>query len=351
MTCKLTRNAVRADVTQCPGSGARATSRRASARETRAVGKALRSTVRLVGLLCLLFASVAEAQVQDLGHRLPGGVGLDAGTQPAEGIYVGDRIVWFSSDHVNDGRGNALPLEDFELDAFANVVGVSGTFELGGIYVGAAAAAPAVRTSLSADVPQASLDRFGLGDVFVAPLQLGLRTTRGDLVASYAFYAPTRQAERMGVGRPEWSHQVSMGSTLFFDDARGWRIYALASFRHNLPKLDVDITRGDTFSVQGGIGGRVWRVLDLGIAGYALWQVTDDTGADLPEPLRGTRERVFGLGPEIDLAIPRLRSRLTARYAWDIGAQVRPVGTMLVVGLSIVLWRPDAARESRMRGR
>jgi hypothetical protein len=241
------------------------------------VGKTLRSSVRLVGLLCLLFASVAEAQVQDLGHRLPGGVGLDV--------------------------------------------------------VGAAAAAPAVRTSLSADVPQASLDRFGLGDVFVAPLQLGLRTTRGDLVASYAFYAPTRQAERMGVGRPEWSHQ------------------ALASFLHNTPKLDVDITRGDTFSVQGGIGGRVWRVLDLGIAGYALWQVTDDTGSDRPEPLRGTRERVFGLGPEIDLAIPRLRSRLTARYAWDIGAHVRPVGTMLVVGLSIVLWRPDAARESRMRGR
>ena len=78
-------------------------------------------------------------------------------------------------------------------------------------------------------------------------------------------------------------------------------------------------------------------MLRLEIAGYALWQVSDDRGLDLPASLQSAREGVFGLGPEVDILVPALRSRLSARFAWDIAGKARPVGTILVLGLSMVV--------------
>ena len=81
-------------------------------------------------------------------------------------------------------------------------------------------------------------------------------------------------------------------------------------------------------------------MLDVGIAGFALWQVADDRGPDLPPALRGARERVLGIGPEIGITIPALRAKLTARYEWDLGARARPEGQVLVASLSFLAWRP-----------
>jgi hypothetical protein len=55
--------------------------------------------------------------------------------------------------------------------------------------------------------------------------------------------------------------------------------------------------------------------------------------------LAGARERVFGLGPEVNVLVPTLRTRLTARFEWDIGGEARPVGTILVVGITVIAAR------------
>jgi len=286
----------------------------------------------------------ASAQVQDLGHRLPGTAGLDAGTQPDVGIYVGDRIVRYASDQVNDRDGSAVPLAGFELDTFANVTGLSGIFEIEcGPYVGFSLAVPIVHTSLNIDEPRTSIDRFGLADLFLEPLKVGGRFSHFDAVASYALYAPTRQGERSGVGKPQWSHQLSAGGTIFFDDHRRFRLSALASYLINHKKQDIDITRGQTLQIQGGVGGQLFDILDFGVAGFALWQTTDDTGSDLPKILSGARERVYGLGPEIGVVIPAIQSRFTVRWEWDLGARARPVGNLLLVGLTVLAWRPERA--------
>lgn len=297
------------------------------------------AVMRVICFALLLQASVVEAQTQDLGHRLPSGAGLDAGTQVDQGLYLGDRLVWFAANEVRDRDGDRVPIENLDLDAYANVFGIAGTKKLGVLYLSAAVAVPLVKLSLQADAPQASVDRLGLGAVFVEPIKLGARFTCFDLVGSYSVYAPTSQGERTGVGRPQWSHQLAAGGTLYFDDRRGWRLSALASYVHNRKKRGIDITRGDSILIQGGVGGPLRDGIDLGLAGYALWQVTDDRGADLPIELSGARERAFGLGPELGVAVPALRSRLTARFTWDLDGKARPVGTILVLGLSVVAWR------------
>lgn len=289
-------------------------------------------------VILLLFPSVVMAD-GELGQRVLGSVGLDAGTQPAEGVYAGNRFFYYSANRLRDPQGGLRPVQGLAIDAFANVVGISGTLKAEGLpYLSAAFAVPVAWVSTRADVPPTDVARTGLGDIFVQPLMVGWRSTRFDAVASYSFYAPTGQLNRKGLGQPQWTQQLSMGGTLFFDDERAFRLSALASYNIYHQKIGIDITRGDTVQVQGGLGARLFQVLDVGLAGYALWQVGDDRGPDLPPALRGAREQVFGLGPEIGITIPALRARLTARYEWDLGAKARPEGQILVVSLSFLAW-------------
>lgn len=187
--------------------------------------------MRLFIVAALIFiARLAHAQVQDLGRRLPGSSGLDAGTQAESGVYIGYRFGWFASDTIHDRDGNEVPITTLDLDAYSNVFGVNATTDLDGLYLSAAVSAPIAKVSLSADIPEASVDRLGLGDIFIQPLQVGRRLTRFDAVAAYSLYAPTTKGATSTVGQPQWSHQLSLGGTLFFDDVRGWRVSALTIF-------------------------------------------------------------------------------------------------------------------------
>jgi hypothetical protein len=296
----------------------------------------------MTAVLLLVATATAAAADGDLGHKVLGAVGLDAGTQPERGVYAANRFFWFSADRLRDRHGDRIPVRGFDLGAYANVTGISATVKpKGAPYLGAALAIPVAWLHLRTDLPPAAVDRFGLGDVFVEPLKVGWRLPRLDVVASYSFYAPTGQADRQGLGRPQWSHQFSTGGTLFFDAERRFRLSALASYNLYHKKIGIDVTRGDSVQLQGGLGASLLRMLDVGVAGYALRQVADDRGSDLPLALRGAREQVFGLGPEIGITIAPLRARVTARYEWDLGAKARPEGRVLVVSLSVLGWRPS----------
>jgi hypothetical protein len=298
---------------------------------------------RLLTVVLLLVSARAVAQEQ-LSHKLLGTLGLDAGTQPESGLYATDRFTWYGANQLRDRNGRLLPT-GVDIEAFANFFGVSASYELPRLstFVSASFAVPVARATLRTDNPEATLDRAGLGDIYVQPLKLGWRLPHLDLVTGYAFYAPSRRFEPgsgSGVSRAQWSQEASLGGTLFFDRARTWQLSALASYEHNQRKIGVDITRGDSVQIQGGAGTKLWRVLRVGVTGYALWQVSDDRGAEVPPLVRGLRERAYGLGAEIDVTIPAVRTRLTVRYAHDLAVESRPQGQIVLVGVTVTCWRP-----------
>ncbi|WP_242342840.1 SphA family protein [Anaeromyxobacter terrae] len=294
--------------------------------------------LQVVALLALL-PPLAEAQL-NVGHKTLGAVGLDAGSQPEPGLYVVERALLYDADEARDRHGDRIPI-GMDLDAFGNGIGVIGVVEVRPLstYLTAAIAIPIAHVTVTTDRPEASTDRLGLGDVYVQPLKLGWRWPRSDLGIGYGFYAPTGRFEpggRDGVGRGHWTHQLSAGGTAYLDPARTWNVSAVASYDHNQRKQGIDLTRGDTVQLQGGAGKTLLRFLQLGVAGYALWQVRDDRGADLPPVLRGARDRIFGLGPEVGVLVAPLRSKLTIRYERELGARSRPQGQLLVLGLTFV---------------
>ncbi len=295
-----------------------------------------------ISLVALVGARGASA-LQELGHKTLGTLGLDAGSQPESGLYASDGVLAYGAQSLYDRQGNLIPI-GVEARAFANSFGIGGTYELPHLhtYVGAAIGLPIARVAISTDNPFASLDDFGLGDLYVRPLKLGWRLGRADLVTGYAFYVPTGQVEPGGlggVGRGHWTHEFSAGGTLYLDHAHKAQLTALASYELNLRKQTVDITRGDTVQIQGGVGNRFLRIIDLGLIGYALWQVTDDRGSALPHVLAGARDVAYGLGAEVDVTVPALRTKVTLRYTHNLYARARPGGDAVLVGLTIAVWK------------
>lgn len=293
---------------------------------------------------CALAEGRAVAQ-QNLGHKVLGTLGLDAGSQPGPGLYVSDRALWYRADQLMDRHGRELAV-GLDLDALGNGFGVAGVLKLplADTFLTVSMGVPLARVRLTTTRPEASIDRFGLADLYVQPLKLGWRRPRFDVVVGYGFYAPTAPSEpggNGGVGRGHWTHEFSLGGTVAFDGARTWRLSALASYDLNLRKRGIDLTRGDTVQVQGGFGKTLGRVVDVGLCAWAQWQVRDDSGTALPAVLAGARDRSFGLGPEVGLLLASIRTRVMVRYAHDFAVTARPQGHLLVVGLTVAAWRPD----------
>ncbi len=297
---------------------------------------------RAARLIVIALIGTAPAGAQELGHKALGTLGLLAGSQPGSGLYVIDRLVFYSANDVIDRNGRPIPV-GLDLNAVANATGLQVTFKLprDSMYMNASLGIPAAHIHLQTARPEASVDTFGFGDIYAQPVKIGWKMTQMDIVSGYAVYIPTglyTPRASGSIGRGQWTHEFSLGSAVYFDRARTWHISALASYDLNQRKQGIDITRGDTFQFQGG-AGKTLRSVEVGLAGYALWQVRDDRGADLPEPLRGARDRAFGLGPEIDFNIAPIRSRITVRYCRDIVVNARPSGQVLVFGLTVLARR------------
>jgi hypothetical protein len=300
----------------------------------------------LVACVELLLAA-DRVDAQDLGHKLPGLIGLEAGRVPPPGLYLIDRVVSYEADELRDRRGTLIPVADLQLLGRSNAVGLSYAIQLPRrTTFGMTAAAPLARLRLNIhDRPEASFDRFGLADIYIQPALLGWRLERVDLVTSYGLYLPTGTsplAGGKGLSTGHVTHQFSAGGSIYANKNRTSFVTALASYDANLRKRRIDITRGDTLNIQGGAGTNLFnRVVEAGLAFNSLWQVRADRGADLPVVLRGARDRVYGFGPDGAVMIKAIQSQLRIRYEWDMGVRSRPKGNVFVVGLNITLQRPQ----------
>jgi hypothetical protein len=291
-----------------------------------------------LSLVIGVLIAAAPGTAQELGNKVLGTIGLLAGSQPPSGIYFVDRLAFYNSNELIDRNGRPIPVEP-DLNAVANAVGFQVTFKLPwrSAYWNSSAGVPAAHVSVRTNIPEASVDRFGFGDLYVQPVKIGWKLSRFDIVSGYSFYAPTglfNSRTGGGIGRGNWTHQFSVGGTAYFGRPKKAHLSALASYDLNQRKRGIDITRGDTAQIQGG-AGMTRGIVDFGLAVYALRQVRPDRGSDLPAALVGARDRAFGLGPEVNVTIAAIRSRLTLRYCHDVVVRARPLGQILVFGLTV----------------
>ncbi|HEY2744515.1 MAG TPA: hypothetical protein VGL86_07825, partial [Polyangia bacterium] len=68
--------------------------------------------------------------------------------------------------------------------------------------------------------------------------------------------------------------------------------------------------------------------------------VLDDRGSALPPQLAGARDVDYGLGPELDVTVPTLRTRIIARYTHDVAVRARPLGQLVLIAVEVQAWAP-----------
>ena len=289
-------------------------------------------------LVALAFRS---ATAQQLGYKLLGSAGIDAGVQPPAGLAIVEQTLHYHATQVRNRDGDVVPIDGLTMNATGSALGVSYTSKRRSTpYLTFALGLPIASIHVSSDNPAASLNGFGFSDVFVQPIKVGWRERRFDVVTAYVVYVPSGHYEPLGnanVGRGYWTHQLSIGGALFADSTRRQRMSALVSYEQNTRKRGIDIRRGNMLQVQGGAGANVLPVVVVGLAGYALWQVSPDRGADIPPVLRNERTRAFGLGPELGIAIPRWTTQVTLRVEGELGVRSRPDGVAIAVNVAYLV--------------
>ena len=283
-----------------------------------------------------------RALAQDLGHKLPGLLGLEAGKIPEPGLYLVDRAAVYEADELRDRNGNLIATGPFHLQAVVNAVGISYTTKIGNsTFLTMTAGGPIARLQLNVqNSPEIGVDRFGLGDPYIQPVRFGWRKPLFDLVTSYSIYLPRERSALAGgggVSSGQITQEFSGGGSVYFKD-RSHFLTALASYLLNSRQRGIDITRGDMIQIQGGLGTQFFRrVAEAGIAGYFLRQVRDDRGSQLPSAIAGVRDQVYGLGPEGAVLIKSIRAQIRMRYEWDFGVRARPQGQIFVSSITFRL--------------
>jgi hypothetical protein len=96
-------------------------------------------------------------------------------------------------------------------------------------------------------------------------------------------------------------------------------------------RRDRDITPGDNFSFEWGVGRNFDKTLDIGVSGFCSWQVTLDKGSDVT--YTNVRDRAFGIGPEIQFFSVKHKLGYHFRFWWEYGVRDRTEGTIATLTL------------------
>ncbi|HTO75026.1 MAG TPA: transporter [Thermoanaerobaculia bacterium] len=302
-----------------------------------------RSTTRRVlpVLAALLVTCQAARSAQAQQLILKGEYGLMAGTQAPPGLYAGllGGISW--ADELRGPNGNKVPSGDasFNQYYFGPLVSwVSNIKILGGNY-GAVLAVPFA--NVTTDFPRLDVSNstsFGLSQLWIVPVNIGWHFSQADVMFQYAFYPPTGRytpgaSNNTGLGM--WCNEVSVLSTVFFDEKKNFHASASLFYDINSKKQGTDWTTGNPITLMYGVGanygsGQLFKGW-AGVAGYAQWQVTETHGADVPGFIAANKTQIYALGPEFTT----LQGALTIRYFWQFGGKFSTQGRGLYVQFAV----------------
>lgn len=268
--------------------------------------------------LCLGISCAANA---GSGHYVSGVEGIKAATLPPPGFYWRLYNVFYNADEMRDENGDKAAM-DFEVSVYClvNRFVYSSEIEILGGNVVADLCIPLISTDISMKAGGQTLyddNESGLGDVLVEPFILAWHGPRYDLAAGVGVYLPVGNFDKDRIpsspGKGFWTGMLTAGATWYFDDQKTWSASILSRYETHSEQQDTEITYGDDFHFEWGLGRTLAKVWDVGLAGYCRWQVTDDSGPGTVDD----RERAFAAGPEVSTFIPSWGLGVSLRSLWE----------------------------------
>jgi hypothetical protein len=295
-----------------------------------------------IAAACLL-AFGASAGAQQL--IIKGMYGMMGGTQAPPGLYAGmfGAVSW--ADQIKGPNGNGVDGPNLTQELFGPLLMWVSPYKIFGGHYGAVVGIPFANFLL--DFPrldnQGASTGLALSQLYVSPVQIGWHSDKAmpifgggtDVLAAYTFYAPTGRYTAGSLSNTSlgmWCNELSVRATGFIDKEKNWSAAGSLFYDINSKKKDLDWKQGNAINYMWGVGrnfGEPKTMLSgwVGVAGYAQWQVSSTTGADVPEVLQNHKTTIYGVGPELTA----LEGALTVRYFWQYGGKTTTQGQGLYV--------------------
>jgi hypothetical protein len=287
------------------------------------------------GLVGILFGTVFADET--ICHYVNGVEGIKAATLPPPGLYYRLYNVFYNADELMDPDGDEIDI-DFEVSVYAMVnrfVWITNKKVLGADF-GADFVIPLIYTDIEIKGTPVDDDQFGLGDIFIEPFVLSWHGPRYDASFGLGAFVPTGEYDKdkpASPGRDMWTGMLTLGGTYYFDVAKTWSASILTRYEMHSEKDETDVTLGNDFHFEWGIGKTLAKVWDVGLTGYCHWQVTDDSGSDVTWD-KSDHDRVHAVGPEVSVFIPPAKLFASLRSQWEFDAQDRSEGNVTSLTLT-----------------
>jgi len=136
-------------------------------------------------------------------------------------------------------------------------------------------------------------------------------------------------------GKDYWTGMLTLGGTYYLDSGKTWSVAILARYEKHTERDDGDVTLGDDFHFEWGVGKIVRKGLEIGMAGYCQWQVTDDSGKDVTWD-KDAHDQVFAAGPEVAYLWKEVGAHVALRGLQEFEAKDRPEGQVVTLTLTKV---------------
>jgi hypothetical protein len=295
--------------------------------------------------LAILFFATGRAHAQLSGHNILGDFGMKSGSQAPPGTYLAYYLYGYDTSKIVGQDGREFPMQgELQLWGHFGAVAFVTKQKILGANYGATVVFPVLSSAIEAPRINLAQGTYGFSDMYIQPINLGWHTKRADVTTWYGLYAPTgRYApganDNTGLGM--WSHEFALGSTLFLDENHTFHASALGAYELHTKKRDADAKVGQLLTIEGGVGKTSKKILDLGMAYYLQWKMTNDSGLAVPALVedRLGKNRNFGFGPEASLLLPVSKdfSKLLVfdfRYLFETGTRLDTKGQTLLFSLT-----------------
>jgi hypothetical protein len=272
-------------------------------------------------VLASLLGAPAIISAQPAAHYVPGSEGLFAATLPPPGMYLRDYNWFYYADQVNNASGNKVPGENPKAFIYGQVPRLLWITELKvlGGYVGVDALIPFAYKSIKAGPFDEAT--FGVSDPF-AEVTWSAHTKQFDFALGFGTWFPTENynpQDPTWAGLGYWTYMFTAGATWYIDEQKKWSISALNRYEINSQQADTGLTPGQVYTVEGGIGYGVSKIVTLGAIGYYQQQTSSNTGTGA----NPDRNRVAAIGPEVSTFFPSATLGVSLRYAYEFLADSR----------------------------
>ncbi len=279
-----------------------------------------------------LFALPNCLEAQPTAHYAPGLEGLQAASLPPPGVYLRDYNWFYWANQFNNAQGDKVASPQAFIYAQApRVLWITNVKVLDG-YLGVDALMPFMDKDIK------GLDSaFSAGNLFFEGTWSG-HWKQWDAALGAGVWAPTGKYHfdnPIYAGLGYWGEMLTAGATWYPDEAKRWSISALNRYEFNQEQQDTDVTPGQAYTVEGGIGYAVSMTesqkIDFGAIGYYQQKVTGDSG---PISFQTPRNRVAAIGPEINAFFPKIMLGVSLRYAYEFLADNRLQGNTITLTIT-----------------